>query len=548
MTAVTGPALAPPRATRSGQLAGTGTLLRLALRRDRVMLPVWVAVVTVAIVNSADAITTFYGTAAERAGLARSMAANGSLRALYGPVFSDSVGGLTAWRMVGYGGIFAAVMSLIVVVRHTREEEETGRQEMLSSAVVGRRAPLTSALLTALGANALIALLVTLGLTGAGLPAGGSLALGLAVAGQGLCFAGLAAVAAQLTESARAAKGLAGAALGLAFVLRAAGDAATADGSSPLTWSSPIGWAENVRALANERLPVLLLLYAAAALTAAVAYVLAGRRDIGASFLPARPGAPAAPAHLAGPYGLAWRLQRGTLLGWVLGFAVAGAVFGGITDGVADLVGDNENTRRMIERMGGRQGVTDSFLAGMTGMLGMVVALYAVGAVLRLRGEETGERAEPVLAAAVGRLRWAASHLVIAFAGTAVVLLAGGLGMGLAYGITAGDVGGRLPSVLGAALAQVPAAWTLAALALLLFGAVPRASALAWAAAGSSLAIGWLGPAFRLPRWALDLSPFGHLPKLPGGEATAAPYLWLLALTAVLTAAGLAAFRRRDLG
>lgn len=292
---------------------------------------------------------------------------------------------------------------------------------------------------------------------------------------------------------------------------------------------------------------MLLLLYAAAALTAAVAYVLAGRRDIGASFLPARPGAPAAPRRLNGPYGLAWRLQRGSLLGWSLGFAAAGVVFGSIADGVADLVGDSESTRQVLERMGGRQGITDSFLAGMIGMLGMVAAIYAVGCVMRLRGEETAERAEPVLAGAVSRLHWAASHLVFAFAGTVVVMLSGGLGMGLGHGLAVEDIGGQMPPVLGAALAQLPAAWALAAVAMLLFGAVPKASVAGWAVAGACLAIGWLGPALNVPQGVMDLSPFGHLPKLPGGEIAAAPYVWMPALTALMTAAGLAAFRRRDL-
>ncbi len=102
--------------------------------------------------------------------------------------------------------------------------------------------------------------------------------------------------------------------------------------------------------------------------------------------------------------------------------------------------------------------------------------------------------------------------------------------------------------MLGAALAQVPAAWTLAAVAVLLFGVRPQASAAAWAAAGTCLAIGWLGPALKLPGAVMDLSPFGHLPKLPGAELSFTPYGWLLGLTAVLTATGLTAFRRRDVG
>ncbi|MFE0193653.1 ABC transporter permease [Streptomyces sp. NPDC058989] len=536
------------RPARARHLAGTGALLRLALRRDRVMIPAWVLALAVTVAAMGSSFEALYDTAAQRAELAGSMNSNSSMRALYGPVFGDSIGGLIAWRMAGFGAVLAAVMSLLIVVRHTREEEETGRQELLSAAMVGRRAPLTAALLAALLANAVLAVLIAGGLSRSGQPAAGSLALGLAIGCTGMLFAGLAAIAAQLTESARMAKGLTGAVLGLAFALRAAGDAATADASSPLTWISPIGWSENLRPYAGERWWVLPLFVAAAALTVSAAYALTARRDIGMSFLPARPGPAAAPRSLSGPFGLAWRLQRTTLLGWTLGFLCAGGIFGGIAKGASDLVGGNRQTREIFERMGGQQGLTDAFLATMLGMLGMVAAIYATGAVLRLRSEETGERAEPVLAGAVGRLRWAGSHLAVAYAGTAVILAFGGLALGLSYGVSAGDIGGHLGPVLAGALAQAPAVWTLTGLAVLVFGVLPRATTAVWAVVGGCLAIGWIGPSLKFPQWAMDLSPYGHLPKLPGAEAAAAPFLWLLGLTVLFTAVGLAGFRRRDIG
>ncbi|MEV5974598.1 ABC transporter permease [Streptomyces sp. NPDC051921] len=517
-------------------LAGTGALTRLALRRDRLMLPVWALVTGGMVASGAGSLEGLYGTAAQRAELAASMTANSSMRSLYGPVFDDSLGALVAWRFGTFAAVLAAVMSLIIVVRHTREEEETGRQEMLSAAAVGRRAPLTAALLAALTANALVALVVTAGLAGQG--AAGALALGLAIGGTGMVFATAAAIVAQLTESARLAKGLTSGVLGLAFVLRAAGDAGTADGSSPLTWLSPVGWAENVRAFAGERWWVLLLLAAATAAQTAVAYVLTARRDVGMSFLPTRPG-PAA-GRLATAGALAWRLQRGTLLGWALGFLLGGLVFGGMVEGAADIVGDNERARQIFERMGGQSALTDAFLATMVGLFGMVAALFAVGAVLRLHGEETSQRAEPLLAASVGRLRWAAGHLLVAFAGSALIMLLSGLGLYLSYGRDLGPI-------LGASLAQLPAVWTLAGLAVLLWGAFPKAAVGAWGVAGVCLALGWIGPALDLPQAVLNLSPFGHLSKLPGQEAAWTPVLALTALAAALLVAGLAGLRRRDM-
>ncbi|MFG2498522.1 ABC transporter permease [Streptomyces sp. NPDC048441] len=525
--------------TRSGgsrQLAGTGTLLRLALRRDRVMMPTWILVVAGMVLAMPGSLEKTYGTAAERADAMQSMNANSSMRALYSPVFGDSIGALSAWRIGVYAAILAAVMSLIIVVRHTRDEEETGRQEMISAAMVGRRAPLTAALLAAFVANAAVGLLITAGMAGQG--SAGALALGLGVAGSGMLFATMAAIVAQLTESARLAKGLTSGVLGAAFVLKAAGDAGTEDGSSFLTWTSPLGWLENIRAYAGERWWVLLLIGGAIVAQGAVAYNLAGRRDVGMSFLPTRPGP--AKGGIATAGGLAWRLQRGSVLGWLLGFLASGIVFGGMVDGAAVIVGDNQNTRDIIERMGGQSGLTDAFLATMIGILGMVASLYVVASVLRLHGEETSQRAEPILAAAVGRLRWAGSHLVIAFGGAVLLMLVGGLGLALGYGQDLGPI-------LGACLVQVAAVWALGGLAVLLVGAFPKAAVAAWAVAGVFLAIGWIGPALSLPQGAMNLSPFSHLPKLPGSGMEWAPVAALLAVAFALLAAGVVGLRRRDM-
>lgn len=518
------------------QLAGTATLLRFALRRDRVMIPVWVAVNALMILSMPNTLENVYATPAERADLVASTAANASFRALIGPVFDDSIGALTAWRVGVYAGALAAVLSMLLVVRHTRDEEESGRQELVASGAVGRRASLTAALLTAAVANAVLALLVAAGLAGRGVS--GALAFGLGLAGVGMVFATLAAIVAQFTESARLARGLTAGLVGAAFVLRAAGDSASDDGSSALTWVSPLGWLENLRAFAGERWWVLLLLAGAALVQGVVAYELAGRRDVGMSFLPARPGPALGRLGTAGA--LAWRLQRGSVLGWSIGFFLAGVVYGGLTDGVADLVGDNADAREIFERMGGQSGLTDAFLASMVGMLGLIAALYVVASVLRLHGEETSGRAEPLLANAVGRLRWASGHLAIAFAGSALIMLLAGLGFAAGYGREVGPI-------LGACLVQLPAVWVVGGLAVLLHGVLPRAAMAAWGVAGAVLLTGWVGPALDAPQAVLDLSPFGHLPKLPGGEMEWGAVLVLTGLAVLLVAGGLVGLRRRDM-
>ncbi|WP_428935052.1 ABC transporter permease [Streptomyces sp. ACT015] len=535
---MTAPAVpAAPRAIRvPRQLVGTATLLRLALRRDRLFLPAWVAVPALIVLATPGALDGLYGTASARASLFHQVAANPSFRALIGPLHGTSTGALTAWRVGVYAAALAAAAGLLVVVRHTRDEEESGRQELIASGAVGRRAALTSALLTALVADAALALLVTAGLAARGVA--GALALGLGLGATGLVFGSAAAVVAQLTESARAARGLTAALLGAAFALRAAGDATTPDGSSAATWLSPLGWLENLRPYARERWWVLGLFAAAVAVQTAAAYALAGRRDLGASFLPTRPGPAAGRLGTAGA--LAGRLHRGSLLGWSAAFLAAGIVYGSLTDSVAGIVQDSAGARAIFRRTGGPAAPADAFLASMTGMLAMLAALFAVASVLRAHTEETSGRAEPLLAAPLGRLRWAAGHLTVAFAGSALLMVVAGLGLTAGYGA-------RPAALLGACLVRLPAVWAVGGLAVLLYGWAPRYARVAWAVALAALLTGWVGPALDAPRAVLDLSPFTHLPPLPGAPVQWPPVLALTVLAALLTGAGLVGLRRRDL-
>ena len=87
----------------------------------------------------------------------------------------------------------------------------------------------------------------------------------------------------------------------------------------------------------------------------------------------------------------------------------------------------------------------------------------------------------------------------------------------------------------------------LSGVAMALFGLRPRLTSVSWAALAASAFVVLLGPLLRLDQWLLDLAPFSHIPKVPGADVSAAPLAWLLAVTAVLVAAGLAGFRRRDL-
>ena len=530
-------------------LAGTGQLTRLAVRRDRIGVPAALYVIVAAVTGTAYTFKKLYPTAAGRAAFAATGAGNPAFRFLYGRLYGDSLGALTAWRYGMWAGIFVSLMTIMVVVRHTRTDEEAGRLELVGSAVVGRQAALASALLTAVSASVLIALLLCVTLPLVTLPAAGAAALGLAVGACGLAFAGIAAVAAQLTSGARAARGIALGALGVAFVLRGVGDSAGASGPSWLSWASPLAWIQFTRPFAAERWWVLALPLATFALGVTVAFVLAARRDLGAGLLPDRGGRATASRLLSGPSGLAWRLERATLLGWATGYAFTFAACGAAAKGIGQLFGTSSALQREFTRIGGQAAIVNAYLAALMLLAGLVAAAYATSTVLRLRGEETGELAEPVLATTTGRVRWALGYIAVAVAGTVVLMAVAGLATGLGYGLRVGSAGHQAAQMLGAAFAQLPAALAIAAVAVLLFGLWPEAAVPgAWTVVGLAVLIELFGQALQLSHWVLDISPFTHTPRLPGGSVTAAPLLWLGLAALAFTAAGLLGLRRRDIG
>jgi ABC-2 type transport system permease protein len=528
-------------------LTGTRGLVRLALRRDRIRLPLWLAALVLLIFAVASSYDQLYPTVEQRRLFSLGIATNPGFIALLGRPFDlVSTGGFTAWRIGTPVAVLLGLMNLLLIARHTRGEEETGRTELVMAARVGRYAPLAAALSVAVLADLTFVLLVFLALVGLGMAATGAIALGLGLGLSGLVFAALTAVTAQVAVTSRGASGLAGTGLGLGYAVRAAGDA----GDNYLTWLSPIGWAQQTRPFAGERWWVLLLPVAVSAALATVALTLARHRDLGAGMLAARPGRARAPANLAGALGLAWRLHRGVLLGWAFGFLAFGAIFGAVARDVGSLLEDNPQLAEIIRRVGGGGGldVAGAFFASVFSLLALAASGYVIQATLRIRGEETGLRAEHVLGRSVDRWRWALGHLFFAAAGTALILAVAGGAMGLVYGVQVDDVSGQLPRLLGAALVYVPAAWVLGGLTMALVGLAPDAVAVSWAVLGACLLFVLVGEFLELPGWLLDLSPFTHTPMVPVVDPTVTPMAALGTIALALTFTGLVGLRRRDIG
>ncbi|HJQ96230.1 MAG TPA: ABC transporter permease, partial [Acidimicrobiia bacterium] len=205
--------------------AGTSQLVRLILKRDRGRLLSWILALAGIPIVTANAFVELYATETARSELIATFGSNPAYAALLGPIYGSSIGALTVWRIGVIGSVLIGLMAVLLVIRNTRDEEESGRRELLGATVVGRHAPLTAALAVVMAAGLIIGLLITVGLAGLGLESGGALAYGAGVATTSAVFAALGGVAAQLTSGGGAARGVGVGVLGMAFMLRAAGDA-----------------------------------------------------------------------------------------------------------------------------------------------------------------------------------------------------------------------------------------------------------------------------------------------------------------------------------
>ncbi len=522
-------------------MTGWTLLLRLALRRDRVLIPAWLVTFAVVAGGSAAATEGLYSDPGALAAAGNAVNATPALVALYGPVYDvTSLGAVGLMKLNAMGAAMVGLLGLLLVIRHTRADEEVGRTELAAAGAVGRHAALVAAL--AVGALSVVSLgaLTAVALVVGGLSPAGSFALGAAWGGCGLVFAAVGGLAAQLSTSARASRGIAVALLAGAYVVRAASDAS---GPGWLTWLSPVGWSQQVRAYAGDRWWPLLLSLIGALAVAGGAAVLEARRDLGAGLVADRPGP--ATGVLRGPLALAWRLHRLALLGWSVGFALLGLLVGSIAGSVSGFL-ESDAAIEMIQKLGGTDRLIDAFLATELDFTALVAAAFAIGITARLAGEEAQGRAEAVLATAVSRTRWVLSSLAVALGGSAVLVGVLGFTAGIARAVDSGDPG-QVATILGAALVRVPAVWTMAAIGLLLYAVAARAAVLGWAALVGVVVLGEFGPLLRLPTWLQDVSPYAHVPPLPGGAADPAAFIGLVAVAAAITGVAVLCLRRRDI-
>jgi ABC-2 type transport system permease protein len=481
---------------------GVSSLLRLALRRDRVRLSVWIAVLTLMMVYAPNAVKLAYPEEPQRLARVNLLKTPAGMM-LGGPMFGGNetdLGAMMANELMLTLIIAASILAIGTVIRHTRAEEENGIAELVLSSVVGRYARTFAALIVVGGVNAVLAVTMTLAMASTGFAIVDTAAMSLGITGVAMVFGAVAAVTAQLWRQSRTATGAAMGALAAAALVRGIGDVIDNSGSA-LSWFSPIAWAQQMRAFVDLRWWPFAMLVALTIALMALAAWLESRRQYDAGVIPSTGEKPKARS-IAGVFGLHLTLQRGQTIGWTVGLFLGGLAFGSMTKSLLDAAKDNPLLARVLAAQG-----NDGVYTTMTQFLAAAATAYVVGAVLRLSSDEQSGLAEAVLAGAVSRWRWLLTAVASAVVGSVVLMFFAGLGNGLGAGLTLGEPA-TIAKLTLAGLAYVPAMAVVAAVAAL--AVAVRHAWIGWLAVTFVVTSLYLGALLRLPRWLIDLSPVGR--------------------------------------
>lgn len=524
----------------------TWILLRLIIKRDRVRIPVWLLLLSTLTFLVAVAFTDLYKNEAERQAIAETMK-NPAMTAMVGQGYgleNYTNGAMLAHQMLLFTAMAVGIMCILLVVRHTRADEEDGRIEMIRSLPAGRLANLNSAILVLFLVNLLLALIVGLGLYALGIESmnlEGSLLYGAALGATGIFFTAVTAFFAQLSESSRGTMGFSITLLLMAYLLRAIGDVS----NEALSWLSPLGWIASSEVYVNNYWWPIILTVCAAFILVILSFYLNAIRDLDAGFLPAKPGRKKASSFLLSPLGLAFRIQRTSLIAWALGMFILGASYGSVLGDLESFFTDNDRMQDLLTPIEGSS-LTEQFLTMLMSVISMICTIPSLMAVLKLKGEERRNRTEHLLSRAVSRIRLMGSYFAISLVCGFVMLSLAVIGLG-AIGNSVMEEGIAFSKLYSAAIVYLPAMWVMIGIAILLIGIAPKLSSLVWAYLTYSFFVVYLGGLLQLPEWMSTLSPFDHIPKLPVEELDYMKIVTLSIVAIVIIAVGFIGYRKRDI-
>jgi ABC-2 type transport system permease protein len=521
-------------------------MVRFIIRRDRVRLLVWIFSLLFVTNVTASAFTDLYQSEQERQAISETMR-NPAMTAMVGPGYgldNYTAGPMMAHQMLLFTAIVVAIMSILLVTRHTRLDEEEGRIELIRSLPVGRLSSVSATVIVLFSLNILLAILIGIGLYSLKIESmdlEGSLLYGSALGATGIFFAAITALFAQLSENSRGTIGFSFTFLGVAYLVRAIGDVS----NEVLSWLSPLGWILGTEVYVNNYWWPIFLTIGAALIIIAFAFYLNTIRDLGSGFLPSKPGKQHASRFLQSPFGLAFRLQRTGIIAWAIGMYLLGVSYGSVFGDLEAFFSNNEMMSQILTPVEGLS-LTEQFLTMLMSVISMICTVPALMFMFKLKGEEKKDRIEQILARTVSRRKLIGSYFILSFLFGFVMLFLALLGLwSAASSVMEEPISFSL--MFKAAMVYLPAIWVMIGLCVFLIGLIPKFTGIAWLYLGYSFFVVYLGGMLQFPEWMGRLSPYGHIPQLPVEEVNFLKVFTVFCIAVILIIIGFAGYKKRDI-
>ncbi len=532
------------------------TVARFTGRRTVRTGALWGLVFGLYVYDNAFAFDSIAPTTAKRGQLLATMGNNAGLKALLGDTHGITTrGGFTDWRAIGVTALVACVWGLLAATKALRGEEAAGRWELfLAGQTTPRRAAANA--LAGLGAGVLAMYVMTALLTAlvgarpnVAISVGQSLLFAVAVVAGAAMFAAIGAVASEVMPTRSRATGLAAAVFGVAFMLRALGDATSS--AHWLVYVSPLGWVEQLRPLTGAQ-PLWLLPIAGLVGVCALATVLLADRDLGASLLADKDTAAPRTGLLGSPLLFALRLSWAAIASWLTAMMVAALLYGSLAKSTGQDFASSVMLRkftgnlthvaqRQLQLAGTRVFAGIIFLILMT-----LIMAYVASAMGRVREDEAEGYLDNLVVRSVSRQRWLSGRAGLILA---VVVIAGVLGGAGFWAAAASQHAGlSFHQLLLAGLNSAAPAALLLGIGVLALGFAPRlTSIVCWGLLAWAFLLDMLGSAIKVNHWVMDTSLLYHLALAPAVNPNWRIAGIYLAIGVAAAVAGGWRFTQRDL-
>ena len=532
---------------RKNNLTGTITLTILAIKRDRYRLIAWIVGIALITGFMCAAISKMLPADEDVVNMISAHASYPVMRIFLGPSSGLEMGSFFMFRFSTIIAVIIAFFGILTISRHTRQNEETGCDELIRTTKVGHHSGLMAALIVSILYCLLLALLLSLAFILNGFSIIGSIAAGLALSSVGIFFSGITAITAQLSSTTRGANGIAGLIVGISFLVSGLGnmmgdynpDTYIIVSKWPV-WLSPFGWYQQIYSFSENNYWILSLFLVTLIGLSLIGFYLKSQRDLGRGILPVKKGPSKASCFLLSSVGLSFRLQRKLILIWGMSTLIFGAILGAA---VSELIEEMSELERAEHIFGDIFQMSETFAIGLTSLLSTFVVILVTQSFIRMVNEEQEGLTEPILATTVSPIKWIVSHIICIVVGLVITLLLLGLG-GASSALVDSSI--RWYKVVQSAIIQIPAFLILIGIDIMIFGLYPRYSiVLPWSVLIFCLLTGpFLGPALNLPIWLQNISPFTHIPS-PTDTISFAPLIIMTVLSILLASIGIISFHYR---